>query len=375
MSKKHKNSYSFSRLELYDHCPWAYKKIVLDKLPRMPSEAMLTGKILHSLIAEYLTHLISHNLQTDWEWAEGIDHTGTPSDVSEIWQRFYNSFVLPPGLAHSGVEQKLAFDRNWRPCEFFSAKAYFRMVVDWFFQQGDLIVIIDWKSGRKMPVNIKHDLQLKIYGWGLKRAVLSDTQEILLRQHFLRYGREQEVLLKAQDLDEVPHILKNKIRWIEGDQDFEPTPGSFCGLCGITAHCPVMANALISPEIMAPSTREQAESAASLLLAMQKLEKELSSRLKEWVKVNGPLPVGNLVYGETPYHIYDFNAQAIATRLLEAGLSREEVWGILSISKNKLERFLKKVRRQDLLAEILARSLSKIGGRVGFTGIKDICQD
>ncbi|MBI4962919.1 MAG: PD-(D/E)XK nuclease family protein [Desulfomonile tiedjei] len=375
MAKKDQSSYSFSRLELYAHCPWAYKKIVLDRLPRVPNEAMITGQILHSLIAEYLKRLISQNRQTDWQWAEGINHEGAPPDVSQIWQRFYNSFILPPGLEHNGVEHRLAFDRDWQPCEFFYAKAYFRMVLDWFFQQGDLVVVIDWKSGRKMPADIQKDLQLRIYGWGLKQAVLPDSREILLRQHFLRYGREQEVLLNAHDLDEVPHILKDKIRWIEGDQDFEPTPGSFCGLCGVTAHCPVMAGALISPDIMAPATRKQAETAATLLLTLQKMEKELSSRLKEWVKVNGPVPVGNLVYGETPYLTYDFDARAITARLLEAGLSREEVWGLLSISKNNLERFLKKARRPDLLADILAWSPNKRGAKIGFTGVKNICLD
>jgi len=40
------------------------------------------------------------------------------------------------------------------------------------------------------------------------------------------------------------------------NQDFYPTPGSFCGLCGITAHCPAMAQALMPVDILAPATRK-----------------------------------------------------------------------------------------------------------------------
>lgn len=60
-----------------------------------------------------------------------------------------------------------------------------------------------------------------------------------------------------------------------------PIPGSFYGLCGGTAHCPVMVKALAPVEVLAPNTREPAEKAASLLLTLQEMEKELTARLKE----------------------------------------------------------------------------------------------
>jgi len=92
-----------------------------------------------------------------------------------------------------------------------------------------------------MPETVEKDLQLRTYGWWLKQAVYPDAQEILLRLHFLRYGKEREVLLEPQDLEGVPEILADKINIIEQDKEYIPTPGSFCGLCGITAHCPAMA--------------------------------------------------------------------------------------------------------------------------------------
>jgi hypothetical protein len=366
MSRRRKaKSYSHSKLELYDNCPWAYRLSVLEGIPRGESEALVTGRVLHEVIARYLEHLIRNRLQTDWEWAEQAPLTGVSEDVKEVWARFYNGFLLPP-LDQPGVEARLAFDRTWRPTEFFGKDAYFRMVLDWHFRQAGLAVIQDWKSGWWVPENLEKDRQLRIYGWGLKQAVYPDAREVLLRLHYLRSGKEMEALLEPQELEGIPDLLQEKIRGIEADRHFDPRPGSFCGICGLTAHCPVMAQALVPVEVMAPATRQDAEQGALLLLTLQKLENELASRLKEWVKVNGPLAVGNLIYGPKPGVSYDLDPQLVTLALLEAGLSREEVWPLLSISKTGLERGLRKLRRKDLIEVALSTGISKFSERIEF---------
>jgi hypothetical protein len=289
-----KRQYSFSRLDLYGRCPWAYKTVHIDKIPRAESEALQTGTVMHQLVADYLDRLITLNQSTDWDWARGAtpkEAVAQLSEVIEMWERFYSTFTLPSALDAPGVEKRLAFDVNWRPCEFFSEAAYFRMVIDFHFRQENLAVIIDWKTNRVIPDTVEKDLQLRTYGWGLKQALFPGIEEVLLRLHFLRYGREREVLLTPQDLAGVPEELKSRIEVIEADQTFTPNPGSFCGMCGVTAHCPVMAQALAPIEVLAPATREQAEKAASMLLTMQNLEKELAVRLKEWVREHGPVQV------------------------------------------------------------------------------------
>ena len=117
---------------------------------------------------------------------------------------------------------------------------------------------------------------------------------------------------------------------------------------------------------MAPATREDAEKAASLLLTLKELERQLSDRLKTWVKDNGPVRAGDLVYGPTTSTSCDFDAQAVATFLLEAGVGRAEVWGILSVTKTNLDRALRRVRRKDLLERIMATVAPKISERIDF---------
>jgi len=358
--------YSFSRLDLYDRCPWAYKTVYLDRIPRAKNEARETGQLLHGLVADYLNRLIATGQPTDWDWARGAAPKEAVADVMEMWERFYGTFALPEGLESPGVENRLAFDASWQPCEFFSEEAYFRMVVDFHFRQDSLGVIVDWKTNRKVPQTVAKDLQLRTYGWGLKQALYPEVQEVLLRLHFLRYGKEREIMLESQDLAEVPDELGARIKIIEADKNYDPTPGSFCGLCGVTPHCPIMSQALAPIEVLAPATREQAEKAASLLLTLQKMEKELITRLKDWVKENGPVQVGDLVYGPNQVISYDFDPEQVTAILLEAGLNREEVWTMLSLTKTNLERGLRKLRRGDLLELIMPIAKTKVSEKIDY---------
>lgn len=365
-----KKQYSYSRIDLYEKCPHAFKVAYLDKIPRVQNEALEVGTRLHGLVADYLIRLITLGQSTDWDWARGAAPRDGLADAAEIWEQFYSNFSLPPALDAPGVERKLAFDRNWEPCEFNSDDVYFRMIIDFHFRQNDLGVIVDWKTNRAIPATVEKNLQLRIYGWGLKKALYPEVKEVMLRLHYLRYGKEREVLLSSEDLDGVPDTLNARIEEIEADTSFTPTPGSFCGWCGVTSHCPVMASALVPADVMvAPATREQAEKAASLLLTLQRMEKDLAARLKEWVKEYGPLKVGDLVYGPTKTTSYDMNPQAVVEYLLEAGLKREDIWPLLGVTKTTLERGLKRLHRQDLLEQILSTSLCKTTERIDFKKI------
>jgi len=225
---------------------------------------------------------------------------------------------------------------------------------------------VDWKTNREVPQTVAKALQLRTYGWGLRQALYPEVQEVLLRLHFLRYGKEREVMLESQDLAKVPDELEARINTIVADKNYDPTPGSFCGLCGVTAHCPVMSKALAPIEVLAPATREQAVKVASLLLTLQKMEKELIFRLKDWVRENGSIQVGDLLYGPNQVVSYNFDPEQVTAILLEAGLAREEVWPLLSITKTNLEKGLRKLHRGDLLELVMPAASPKVMEKIDF---------
>jgi len=214
------SSYSFSAIDLYKGCPWAYRKIRIEGVKRISSEPQEIGKTVHNRIAGYLERLIKSKNRTDWEWAE--QNPLTDGHCHSIWQRFYRNFTLPDMQA-PGVETKLGFDRNWRLVDFFDPEVRFRCVLDFHYRQNLLAVVTDWKTNRIVPETVEKNLQLRIYGWALKRAVYLDVEEILLRLHFLRFGANRQVLLTPDDLAGVPAELDETIARIEVDTKFEPT--------------------------------------------------------------------------------------------------------------------------------------------------------
>jgi hypothetical protein len=79
-------------------------------------------------------------------------------------------------------------------------------------------------------------------------------------------------------------------------------------------------------EVAAPASREQAEKAASMLLVLKKMEKELVARLKEWVKANGAIQAGDMVYGPNQVISYDLDPEQVISVLLKAGLAKIFPW-------------------------------------------------
>lgn len=370
-----KPGYSFSALEMFHGgdvhggCPFAYKLIRIDKIPRVTAEPLIIGQMLHELAARYLNRLISQGLQTDWAFAQSITPKEAPADVLEVWPRFFENFILPP-TESPGVEKQLAFNRQWEPCAYHAPEVYFRMVLDWTFLQGGLAVVQDFKSNRAI-MEIGKNLQTRIYGWGAKRALYPDAQEILLRLHFMRYGADRETLLLPEDLATVPAELDAKIAEIEAEKHFDPRPGSYCSWCGVQSHCKVMANALIPVEVLAPATREQAEKAATLLLAVREMDKMITGRLKSYVQEYGTVQVGDQIYGPSTSTTYDLDPRGVTEHLLGEGLEVDQVWGLLNLTKTSLERGLKRIKRKDLLDAILAAAPSKEVEKIGFSKRKE----
>jgi hypothetical protein len=273
-------------------------------------------------------------------------------DVAEVWERFYNTFTLSVAMEDPGVEKKLGFTRSWQPCNFDAPEAFFRMVIDFHFRQNELVVVRDWKSTYRMPESVENDLQLMTYAWGVCRALYPDAQEVLLELYFLRYGRTRKILLTPADLKGVPEELESRIAKIESDQKFEPRPGSFCDWCGVSTHCPTIAQALLPREFIAPITLEQVQKAAEQLLALRVMAKTITTHLRNWAYANGSIPVGDMVFG--PLFSDTLDTKRVVDTLIEKGVEQEAIWPLLSLSKTALKSTLKKLKKRELLNSVLS---------------------
>lgn len=364
-------AYSFTRLDNFKKCPWAYKKIYQDKMPRTQDPSRDIGLLSHKKVAEYITRLLELGLETDWEWVDQ-QLRDLPLEVGDIIQTFTSHFRRPLTWEEPGVERQIAFNRRWEPTGWFDADAYFRMVIDLHFRQEGLAVVKDWKTSRQVPKNLEKDMQTRLYGWGVHRAFYPQAEEILLVLHFLRYGAERKILLEPADLAGVPALIDEAVYRIEAEKKFAPTPGDYCGLCGVVAHCPAMEKAVIPQAAHAPITPEQALEAVGLLLAMETVRKNLTKYLKIWVRMNGPVQINGLEYGPGKVTEWILDPKKITTLALEKGMSKEVAWAMLKASKDSIESVLRAERKREFLQEFLDIGHPEESEQIRFRRIKDV---
>jgi hypothetical protein len=131
-----------------------------------------------------------------------------------------------------------------------------------------------------------------------------------------------------------------------------------------------MAQALVPANILYPANHEDAVKAATLLLALQTMDKALKDHLKKYVQEFGPVVVGDQVYGPSISTSYELDPREITEKLLGEGLEVDQVWGLLNLTKTNLERGLKKLKRKDLLEHILAGAPCKPTEKIQFSKVK-----
>jgi len=357
-------TYSFTKLNTFDNCPGAYKLIYQDKRPRVELDIRNIGIQAHELQAKYLAHLFHRGIATDWEFAWKLLGPDAHPETKAIWMDAVMRFTLPDTWEKPQVESRMGFTDKWEPCGFFDPEVYFRMVVDLHFIQDGLAVVKDWKTSRMVPKEIEKDLQTRLYGWGVMRTFYPQAEEILLVLHYLRYGAERKLLLDPEDLAHVPSYLEEKIMHIEQEKYFNPTPGSFCGMCGVAPYCDAMTQALIPRMVITPATLEEAIESAKVLLAIESVGREIKRTLKAYSEECGPIPIMEgdhpYCYGPVPWADWDLNPEKVAAEAMSLGITREAAWRMLIVSKSSIEKVLKKEKKREFLDHLLATGTEDI---------------
>ena len=73
-----------------------------------------------------------------------------------------------------------------------------------------------------------------------------------------------------------------------------------------------------------------------------------------------------------PVVSYNLDAEEIVQTLIEAGLSRDEIWPMVTITKTNLEKELRKLRIKELIDLALSTATTKVTERIKFNKQKVI---
>lgn len=148
MPLKKLKAWSYSKWDIFNKCPYKFKEMhLLGNFPP-PSPYADRGEKIHKLGEHFILG----------------DINGVPDELF----RFKEEFECLRSLVKTGTgfpEQQWAHDKQWRPAQWRGSSAWVRAKCDYHGideqKEGNIIDIVDYKTGRKYP---SHEKQGKLYG-------------------------------------------------------------------------------------------------------------------------------------------------------------------------------------------------------------------
>jgi len=343
-------------------CPFYLKCNYVDKLQeKYIRVAAERGKAIHEALATLLQGCVDKGIQPsdlhDTLIREVVQNH-TPSHImSEVglilsWAMMWrDKFKLPAHV--EGIEEKIGLDDEYDECEF--ATASYRGILDlWQLKDGHAL-ITDWKSQNHIMSQTELDQheQMTFYCWLLWKLYPDDIEKFTCRIWYLRYNFFMDTVRTEQDLIEFENALIIKERKITEITSWDPIPGKHCGYCDYILHCPIAKD--LSPENQAIITQEQAIIAAQKLTVIEALKGELTNNLKEYVKANDEVMIGdNWVYGYSHSQSDKWSAEKLAPILKKHG---HDVSELANADTKKVKKLLKQATKEN---PALAADIEKI---------------
>jgi hypothetical protein len=148
------------------------------------------------------------------------------ADVVPLVEPYCKALVKAGGVL--SVEKELAFTDSWAPVGWWDKKAWIRGKLDVEIDQGEIVKIYDWKTGKQKT----DDFQLKMFCTfsAIERGLAQNTYEA--RYIWLKDKKVSDPLVMtrndvsyfALELGEMIH----RIRMAEQEDNFVPRPNGLC---------------------------------------------------------------------------------------------------------------------------------------------------
>ena len=147
-------SWSFSRLQVFQECPYRARLTWVDKVPE-PERSLPVGKTEHANDRGSRIHEDAENF---------VRGKGT---LTKELMKFRPEFERLKELFDTGVvclEDEWAFDRDWQTIDWSDPRAWGRLKIDALIRlNAERAVVVDYKTGRKDGNEIKHAKQTQLY--------------------------------------------------------------------------------------------------------------------------------------------------------------------------------------------------------------------
>jgi putative RecB family exonuclease len=298
--------YSFTRFDLFETCPAAFRFKYIDKVPETPSRPLLLGSFIHEVLEHYNKHLYGNHVQTDVTslpliarrlfYAKPTGLTGNDlAEVEAILTRYAGSHILNLNT-YAGSEELMRWDIDDQRTVWCK--------VDELHIDGDIALINDFKTDHQLRTRaeVGRDMQLKIYCWMAKQHY-PQVNRFAVALDFVRHGvvlrvpAKEGTFLELDAVADADTYIRGMIQLIEAERKWEPKPGAGCAWCAYIDRCPAIRDTSFGSGRVVIASDAEAAAAANQLALLDAQSKRLKDGLKVWCNAAGTVESNGLAWG------------------------------------------------------------------------------
>ena len=233
----------------FEQCPRRWRLRYVERLPDPPGEAALAGSFAHRVLEllmqrdphERTVEIAKAIARAEWPGVEadpdfralGFDETGSKHFRWKAWQAIEGLWALedPKAVDVRATEHDVEADLGGVP---------FRGIVDRLDEEGDGLVVTDYKSGKAPSARFRRGRldQVLLYAAAVEQA----TGEMPVHARLLYLGqRPVGIKVTREEIDSVVDKLADTWAAINtacATDEFEPRTGPLCGWCPYVDRCP-----------------------------------------------------------------------------------------------------------------------------------------
>lgn len=248
-ARRHSGPVSFSRFELFDNCPLAYRFQYIDRVKAKKPEHMMFGVAFHDFRFRYYSECREQGVDSDWDIIRDLalavfTEKGLPLDRWEEFAALCRSFgENRPFSPNMQVEVKFGVSRAMTPADFDEAD-FFRGIVDGLEIREDVGILTDAKTARSTKLSFA---QLRVYA-AFMSLVYPEVREWELTYDFVRYNRFEKEVVLSESLREVREHVRRKVDAMTRETKWEPSPGEHCLNCPFLSRCDYRVRGIEKPK-------------------------------------------------------------------------------------------------------------------------------
>ena len=232
---------SFTKLALYEFCPYAYRFRYVERVPAPFSAGLAVGSIVHAVLRTFFERLKSgssttcedlHNLHVGyWENAPVLDRERfrdiwirSEALLEEFWVANRDDFGSPVMLEHR-------FRLRVDGADLHSIEG----VIDRVDAISGGMEVIDYKSGAT-PADLSHRIRTQLHTYALAVEHCLGCPVTRLTAYFLK---ENQTRSMVPDPEFAENLLERfrALGLAVSVGSFDPTPGSCCRHCDYRDRC------------------------------------------------------------------------------------------------------------------------------------------